>query len=229
MTTFLYLPLGFRCDGSPFWASFGGDGEDDKGGGGSDSNSADADDSDDDGDDEDEKDPVKRLEKTLKVVREERKAARDEFRPFKAALRELGIDSPDALKAALTKGAGAKGGNSDVDLEKVREDARKEARQEANRDLALAKVEALATGVFADPDDAVTRLSKRVDDLLDRDGKPDPKAIKAELAELLEEKPHWGVKKQGEIGFDGGARQSGGGKKDMNSFLRDAAARKRGQ
>lgn len=222
MTPNLTDPLGFRTDGRPFWAVWGGDGESDQDGGGSDTDS----DSDED-DEKEEKDPVKKLESTLAKVRAERKAAQDEFRPFKAALRELGIDSPDALKSALTKKSDAKGGTSDVDLDKVREDARREARQEANRDLALAKVETMATGMFADPDDAVSRLGKHVDDLLGRDGKPDPKAIKAELDELLEEKPHWGIKRQGEIGFDGGPRQSGGGQKDMNVFIRDLHQRRR--
>lgn len=224
MSPCLADPLGFRADGRPFWAFWGGGGEAEEKDTDLDTDS----DSDEEKEKDEETDPLKRARSTIEKISAERKAIRDEYRPFKAALRELGIESPEALKAALTKGAKSSGGNSDVDIEKVREDARREARQEANRDLALAKVEALATGIFADPEDAVARLGKNVDDLLGRDGKPDSKAIKSELADLLEEKPHWGIAKRGEIDFDGGPRQSGGSKQSMDSFLRQASARKRG-
>lgn len=226
MNPFLLDPLGFRCDGRPFWAAFGGDGE--TGGGGEDS---DSDDDDADGDDDkDEKDPVTTLKATLQKVTDERREVRNELRPLKAVLRELGIDSPDALRAALTKGAGAdKGGDKQVDVDKIREQAKAEATLEANRELALARVETLASSMFEDPDDAVDHLRKNVDDLLGRDGKPSKDAIKRELDDLLAAKPHWGKAKQGDIGFDGGARQSGGTPKGMDGFLRQVSARKRGQ
>ncbi len=230
MSPCLSNPLGFRLDGRPFWGFSGAEDDEDKNGGGSDTD--DDDDADDSDDDKPEKDPVKRLEKTLAVVREERKAARDEFRPYKAALRELGIQTPDQLKELLTKGSGAgasgSGKQDQVDVEKVREEARAEVRLEANRDLALAKVEAAAKGLFADPDDAVSHLRGNVDDLLGRDGKPDKNAIKRELDDLLAAKPHWGVGRQEDIGFDGGARQSGGGKQTMDSFLRQKSRERRG-
>lgn len=225
MNPFLFDPLGFRLDGRPFWATFGGDGE--TGGGGEDS---DSDDDDADGDDDkDEKDPVKTLKSTLEKVTAERRAVRDEYRPVKAVLRELGIDSPEALRAALTKGAGAgKGGEQQVDVEKIRQEAKTEATLEANRELALARVETLASSMFEDPDDAVDHLRKNVDDLLGRDGKPSKDAIKRELEDLLTAKPHWGKAKQGDIDFDGGARQSGGAPKGMDGFLRQVSRAKRG-
>lgn len=226
MSPFLFDPLGFRLDGRPFWGFSGAEGEDD----------GDGDDPDDDGpegDGGDEKDPVKKLQATLDKVSAERRAARDEFRPYKAALRELGIQSPDQLKERLTKGSGAgasgSGKQEQVDLEKVRADARAEVQLETNREIALAKVEAAAKGMFADPNDAVDYLRKNVDDLLGRDGKPDRGAIKRELDDLLTAKPHWGVGKQEDIGFDGGARQSAGGRVTMDSFLRQESARKRGR
>lgn len=210
--------LGFRLDGRPFYGFSGADGED--GGGGDDSDS-------DDGEDAGaEKNPVKVLETTLTKVRAERKAVQDELRPVKAVLRELGIDSPEALRAALTKGSGKQ--DQPVDIEKVREDARNEIRLEANRDLALAKVEAAAKGMFADPDDAVDHLRRNVDDLLGRDGKPDRNAIKRELDDLLAAKPHWGVTERKDVSFDGGARQPGGAEQGMDSWLRDKARQKRG-
>lgn len=226
MNPFLLDPLGFRLDGRPFWGFLGGDGE--TGGGGEDSDADDDDDA--DGDDgKDEKDPVKTLKSTLEKVTAERRAVRDEYRPVKAVLRELGIDSPEALRAALTKGAGAgKGDDKPVDVDKIREQAKAEATLEANRELALARVETLASSMFEDPDDAVDHLRRNVDDLLGRDGKPSKDAIKRELDDLLAAKPHWGKAKQGDIGFDGGARQSGGTPKGMDGFLRQVSRAKRG-
>jgi len=221
MSTSPFEPLGYRLDGRPYWGFSGAEGEDDGGGGDSDSGN---DGSDDGGA---EKDPVKVLESTLSKVRQERKAVQDEFRPYKATLRELGIQSPDQLKELLTKGSG---GTSEkpVDIEKIREAERSKIQQETQREIALAKVEAKAKGMFADPDDAVNYLRNNVDDLLGRDGKPDPKAIERELGDLLEAKPHWGVKEQKDIGFDGGARQTAGGTQSMDDFLRKTSRARRG-
>lgn len=225
MPDFPYLPLGYRCDGRPIFGFQGGDGEGD-GDGGSDS------DGDGDGGGTAETDPVKRLESTLAKVITERKEVRDEFRPWKAALRELGVQNPDQLKEMLGKGSGSgapgTGKQEPVDIEAVRKQARDEIRLEANRDVALAQVEAAAKGMFADPEDAVSHLRGSVDDLLGRDGKPDKKAIERELGDLLAAKPHWGVVKDGPASFDGGARQAAGGKQTMDSWLRDRSRQKRG-
>jgi hypothetical protein len=51
-----------------------------------------------------------------------------------------------------------------------------------------ARVEAMATGRFADPQDAVDALGH---DFLDDSGKVDAAAITAALDALLERKPHW--------------------------------------
>lgn len=231
MSQFLLDPLGFRLCGKPYWGFAGGDGTGD--GGGGDGGGSDSDDPDDDDPEgKPETDPVKKLESTLSKVRQERKAVQDEYRPFKAALRELGISTPEALKEALTKGAGTstKGGKpEEVDVEKVREAARAEVRQEAAREIALSRVEAMAKGMFQDPEDAVEHLRKNVDDLIGRDGKPDKNAIARELGDLLEAKPHWGSKKPGEVDFDGGARQTSSKPGSMDSFIREASRKKRGQ
>jgi hypothetical protein len=212
-------PLGFRLDGRPFWGFSGAEGDDDGGG---------DPEPDDDVDVDDGKDPVKALKATLQKVTDERRAVRDEFRPWKAAFRELGIDSPDKLKDLLGA-SGTSGKQEPVDVEKIREAARSEVRLEANRDLALAKVEAAAKGMFADPDDAVSFLKGSVDDLLGRDGRPDKNAIKRELDDLLAAKPHWGVGKQEDMSFDGGARTPATAPKTMDTFLRQASRNKRGQ
>jgi len=219
MSSFLLDPIGFRLDGRPFYGFSGAEGENDGGG--------DEDNPDDDGDEPKvETDPLKRTQATLDKVIKERREARDELRPVKAVLRELGIDSPEALRAALTKSSGKQ--DTQVDAEKIRAEERAAARLEANRDVALAKVEAAAKGKFADPSDAVDFVRKNVDDLLGRDGKPDPKLIERELDDLLAAKPHWGVGTKEDLSFDGGARQSGGAPKSMDAWLRDKSRSRRG-
>jgi hypothetical protein len=219
MSQFLLNPLGHRFDGRPFWGFSGAEGEEGGDGGGSGDGDA--------GNGGTETDPVKRLEGIVEKVSAERKEARDELRPWKAALRELGIQSPDALKELLAKGSGKP---ETVDIDKIRRETEASVRLEASREIALANVKAEAKGKFADPTDAVDYLRKHVDDLLDREGKPDPKAIERELSDLLEAKPHWGVKQTGQMGFDGGPRQTANGKpQGMDSFIRDKSRAKRGQ
>lgn len=219
MSSFLLDPIGFRLDGRPFYGFSGAEGETDP---------KEGDDPDDDGDEPKvETDPLKRTQATLQKVTDERRAIRDEYRPVKAVLRELGIDSPEALRAALTKSTSKS--EPQVDAEKIREEIRAETRLEANREIALARVEAKAKGMFADPSDAVDYVRKNVDDLLGRDGKPDSKLIERELDDLLAAKPHWGVGTKEDLSFDGGARQTGGAPKSMDSWLRDTSRRKRGQ
>lgn len=219
MSSFLLDPIGFRLDGRPFYGFSGAEGEPDL---------KEDDNPDDDGDEPKvETDPLKRTQATLQKVTDERRAIRDEYRPVKAVLRELGIDTPEALRAALTKGNSKS--EPQVDAEKIREEIRAETRLEANREIALARVEAKAKGMFADPSDAVDYVRKNVDDLLGRDGKPDPKLIERELDDLLAAKPHWGVGTKEDLSFDGGARTSGGAPKNMDAWLRDTSRRKRGQ
>lgn len=55
--------------------------------------------------------------------------------------------------------------------------------------LARTQVQALAMTSFADPEDAVGALD--LDSYIDSDGDIDEAAIEADLAELLERKPHW--------------------------------------
>jgi hypothetical protein len=55
--------------------------------------------------------------------------------------------------------------------------------------LAKSRVQALAGGSFADPEDAVGALD--LDSYIDGDGDIDEAAIEADLQALLERKPHW--------------------------------------
>lgn len=60
------------------------------------------------------------------------------------------------------------------------------------------RIEALASGVFADPSDAVTALAEN--NYLDAGGQIDTDAIQRDLADVLERKPHWRKPEQGPSG-----------------------------
>lgn len=68
--------------------------------------------------------------------------------------------------------------------------ARWQTEAEAWRKTAVgSRIEALAAHSFADPTDAVSALADK--SFIDAGGQLDEAAIKAELAALLERKPHW--------------------------------------
>lgn len=80
---------------------------------------------------------------------------------------------------------------SKSDLEKANEQASRwqtEA-QTWRRSAVGSRIEALAAADFADPSDAVTALADK--DYLDAGGQIDTEAIRRDLAEVLERKPHW--------------------------------------
>jgi hypothetical protein len=73
----------------------------------------------------------------------------------------------------------------------------------------LSRVEALAAADFTDPTDALNALDP--DDYLSAEGEIDEKSLRADLADLLERKPHWRRAGAGDPApvvpsFDGGAR-----------------------
>jgi hypothetical protein len=69
-----------------------------------------------------------------------------------------------------------------------------EERVKAATTMALAaRVQAAATGRFADAQDAVDELSRRGGDFLDESGQINGEAIETALVDLLERKPHWGA------------------------------------
>ena len=101
----------------------------------------------------------------------------------------------DRAKAAEDKLAAATKPKDDTeqpDLEQIREQIRAEARAEVLKDRALDKIETLAAGKFKDPEDALLRLGKNVDDYID-DGNIDLDAIKDALEDLLAKRPDFGV------------------------------------
>lgn len=68
------------------------------------------------------------------------------------------------------------------------------AQQQATKAVAravTAEVKVLAVGKFADPSDAVDVLMRDPAKYVDSDGDIDVEAIDADLADLLERKPHW--------------------------------------
>jgi hypothetical protein len=233
--------LGFRHDGRPIWAfsgaegESGGDGGGDGGGGDGgtggtgDSGGANG------GAGDDEKATLLR---SLEASRGDTRNARNELRGWKATLADNGITSPDQLKDFLSKvgsgtGNGKSNGNQDVDVEKIRADAEKAATTRAtaaaNQRIALAKMEAMATGKFADPMDAVNHFTSQADEFVGDDGSPDVKHIQRELESLLTQKPHWGMKTgTGRIDFDGGARQTATTAQKFDQVLRNESARRRG-
>lgn len=105
-----------------------------------------------------------------------------------------------AKKPALPKDTKADDSKAvdEIDVEKIRADARAEAEKEALEERVLDKIELKAAKDFADPADAVAMLMRahKVDDFLD-DGKPDVEAIQDALKELLEKKPYLGAAAQG--------------------------------
>ncbi|MER5312681.1 hypothetical protein ABT034_33465 [Streptomyces sp. NPDC002773] len=67
--------------------------------------------------------------------------------------------------------------------------AERERATSATRTAVTAKVEALAANTFADPTDAAGALNPT--DYVDDSGAIDTDRIKADLADLLQRKPHW--------------------------------------
>ena len=218
-------PLGFRADGRAFWAFFGAEGEGEGGDSGGDDGGGD-----DGGTPPADPDPVKRatapLLQDLKRTRDQLR----EMRPLKALMQELGISSPEALREALEaskKGSGTQAPTVDIDA--ITKKAEKAAEQKALRRVAESKIEARATGKFADPEDAVAALSGDLDDFITAEGKIDTKAIDGELERLLVRKPHFSVKAATGTNFDGGARQTASAPQTMNDWLHKLSADKRGR
>lgn len=123
------------------------------------------------------------------------------------------------------KDAADKGEESDKpDLDKIREEAKAEAKMEALHGRVEDKIEAKAHA-FADPEDAVAVLlrSRKIEDFIDGD-KVDVEEITEALKELGEKKPHLlaqgGKKFQGDA--DGGTRKESKGRPKN---LGDAVAR----
>jgi hypothetical protein len=113
----------------------------------------------------------------------------------------------DRARAAEDKLAAAshpKPEDDKPDLDALRKQARDEAKAEVLKERALDKIEAKAAGRFKDPEDALLRLGRNVDDFID-DGKIDLDAIEDALADLLTKRPDFGVTQGEPKRFKGGA------------------------
>lgn len=111
----------------------------------------------------------------------------------------------EAEIAELKQGSGKK---DDADLDAAIAKARADARAETLRERVLDRIEAKAAKLFADPEDAVALLGRRVEEFID-DGKVDTDEITEALEELLKKKPHLAAAtaKRFQGGADGGARK----------------------
>lgn len=148
------------------------------------------------------------------------------------------------LAEEAKKAPSAKAGDEkiEVDLDALRQQVRDESRAETLRDKALDKIEAKAARLFKDPEDALLRLGKNVDEYI-VDGKVDIEAITDALDDLLKKRPDFGVAQGDPKRFQGtadaGPKASAGKpqmtKDEMQKLYREGkteeieAARKAGQ
>jgi len=179
--------IGLLPSGRPVWPVKGGSGEGDEPGDGSDSD-------DDQGGDE----PLGPAgTKALDAEKDKRRRAQAALRPWSSLARELGVKSPDELKALL---AGKDGGDQDVDA--ARREAMAEATRQANTRILRSEVKAAAAGKLADPADALRLLDLDQFDVGD-DGEVDEDAINEAIVDLIKKKPY--------LAAQGGRRFQGGG------------------
>lgn len=181
----------------------GGDGGDGGDAGGGDGGSV-------DGDDGDLGDAGER------ALRAERQAKRDAEKAAKAEKKRA--DDLSARLEALENPTGDDAAKAQAALKKAADDAREEARSEANaaanRRVLAAEIKAAAGGVLSDPADAVKFID--LDDFdVDDDGNVDDAAIKAAIKKLVKDKPYLAGKPggTGNGSADGGARNNGDGDK----------------
>jgi hypothetical protein len=143
-------------------------------------------------------------EKAYQAEKEKRRAAQAELRQWKA----LGL-TPDQIRELQKAGGKQTDGDTEVDLDKLRADARAEAQAEALRGRVEDKIEAKAHK-FADPEDAVATLLRKhgIDEFIDG-SKVDVDAITEALDDLLKSKPYLAAQggKRFQGGGDGGARK----------------------
>jgi len=180
--------LGLRRNGQPIWPVRGASSDDP--GEVDDEPDGDVDgDGDDqgDGNTDDLRDAGK---KALDTMKGQRNKARADLRPWAALARELGVKSPDEIKALIGGKRTAGDGGAAPDPEQIRREARAEAQRETLNDRVLDKIEAKARK-FADPADAAALLLREhdVDDFLDGT-RIDAAAVEEALDELLGRKPY---------------------------------------
>jgi len=170
--------VGYTFAGTPVFAIFGGDGEeDDDNEGGEEGSEDDGSDGGESDDDDDEK-LGNSGKRALESERQKAKKARTDLKPWAALGREFG--TPDQIREKLAS-------KSTEDIEAVRAEGNTRI-ETMRKNIAALAVRALASE-FEDPDDAhrfVDLSSIEVDD----NGAVDEDDIRDELAAVLEKKPH---------------------------------------
>ena len=142
-------------------------------------------------------------EKALAAEKDKRRTAQAELREWKA----LGLSAAD-IKKILDD---SKDDGATPDPERIRSEAKAEAQAELMQSRVLDKIEAKASRLFADPDDAAALLLRDhdADEFLD-DGKIDVGAIQDALDGLLSKKPYLAAAQSGKRfqgTADGGTRK----------------------
>jgi hypothetical protein len=142
---------------------------------------------DDDGGDEKEDKPLGRAgEQALEREKDKRRKAAGALRPWTALARELGVTTPEQLKALLAK---KNGDDRDADADKTRREADAAATARANARIVRSEVKAAAAGKLADPADAV-RLLDLTQFEVDQDGEIDEDAVAEAIDDLVKKKPY---------------------------------------
>ncbi|MFE2563035.1 hypothetical protein [Streptomyces mirabilis] len=121
------------------------------------------------------------------------KKALDRMKAERAAAKKEAAAAKKQL-AELTRKVEAFEDRDKSELEKASAQAER-AQKQATKAVARAvssEVKVAAVGQFADPSDAVDVLMRDPSKYVDADGEIDTDAIEADLADLLERKPHWG-------------------------------------
>lgn len=133
----------------------------------------------------------KRALERMKASRAAVRADRDSAKKQAAAERKAAADARKQL-AELTKKVQEFEDGQKSDLEKAQAQAERSADQAAKAVARAVQSEIKASaGQFADPSDATDALMKDPSKYVDASGDIDTDAIEADLADLLERKPHW--------------------------------------
>ncbi|MYR62412.1 hypothetical protein GTY54_41505 [Streptomyces sp. SID625] len=194
----------------PIWPVLGGAEDDDSDGdglgdadGSQDGDADDDQDGDGDGTDPDGADQLGDAgKKALDAMKGKVRTERERRKAVEAELAQM--------KAAQGKKPEGDGGDS-PDLEKIRADARAEAKAEGLRERALDRLEAKAARKFANPELARKLLADQVDEFVDGD-RIDTEAIADALDDLLTREPYLGSEQAAQAarrfkdGGDGGPR-----------------------
>lgn len=228
-------PIGTKADGSPIWPFFGAQPEGDGDGGDGDGDGGDGNSDDGDGDPGDGNGASgESLEAQLAAEKKANERLRKSLKPFSALRRSTGL-SVEEMQARLSGGGGSNGSNSNstnsnsnsgqgqppVDVDAIRREERLKERERYEKGIRSSAVEAVATSLLEDPDDAARFLdlsSYEVDD----DGKVDKRQIRSDLERLIGQRPYLAkVKKAPD--FEGGSRGSGAPKGGMSDVIRRQA------